>query len=101
MGRILKNPIQWEFETRQVLSMKLHVVGGVCGFYYVLEPGPSVLKHLAHNVVVADETEPHNQVCHYSRSLVGNNLRVVASCAPPLTSGVLHDLLLPSSAKIS
>jgi len=81
--------------------MKLHVVDGVCSFYSVLEPGPSVLKHLAHNVVVADEVEPHNQVCRYSRSLVGNKLHIVASCAPSLASGVLHDLLLPSSAKIS
>lgn len=95
MARISKNSIQWK-----VLPVQPHAADEVCGFSSLPGPGPSALKYQVHSVV-AGEVEPRNQ-CWYARSLVGN-LRVVASCAPPLTSVVeaLHDPASPSSAKFS
>ena len=99
MGRIPKNSIQWEFETRQALSSIPDVADdlGICSFFSVPEEF-SASKYLVHSIVPAEvehELELRNR---YARTLAGN-LCVVASssCAPP---AVLNDLrVLLSSAK--
>ena len=99
MGGTLKNSIQWEFETRQVLSLMLDVADGlgICSFFFVPEES-SASKYLVHSIVAAEVEHELGLRNWYVRTLVGN-ICVVASIsyAPP---AMLNDLrVLLSSAK--
>jgi hypothetical protein len=91
MGGILKNSVQWAYETRQALSLMLDVADGlgICDFFSVPEES-SASESLVHSIVAAEvehELGPRNW---YARTLAGNICVVASSsCAPP---AMLNDL---------